>query len=218
MTLSRYKQGFDTDEYTTSGYLDYQFTPKVTLGLGSTLGYLEIAQFQPHQDYGQFYARASYQIREKVNITGRVGVEYREYNGPQDPSSTEPSFALGVNYQPFDSTTLIVEGARNAVPSISQGGTNYYDTNIAITWRQRFLQQVYFALRASYEHDDYYSVSNAGSTGLTFDYVTVRPSFEWDWNRFLKFNAYYQWQDNHTSTAFSGFSDNTFGVGANFSY
>jgi hypothetical protein len=218
MTLTRYKQGFDTDNYTTSGYLDYQVTPKITLGLGSTAGYVSVSQFHPHQDYGQFYARASYQIREKVSLTSRIGVEYREYNGTTNPSTTDPSFALGLNYQPFDSTTFILEGSRNAVPAITQSGTNYYDTDVDVTWRQRLLQQVYFALTTTYEHDDYYSVSNAASTGLSFDYVTVRPSFEWDWNRFLKFNAYYEWQDNHSSTPFSGFYDNSVGIGANFSY
>jgi hypothetical protein len=218
LTLTRYKQGINTDEYTTSAYLDYAIFPKTTIGLGSTLGYLEVAQFQPHQDYGQFYARASYQIREKVDVTGRVGVEYREYNGTGNASSTEPSFALGVNYQPFDSTTLRLEGARNAVPSIAQFGTNYYDTSVTVSWRQRLLQQVYFSLSGSYDNDDYYSVSNTTSTGLSFDYFTVRPSFEWDWNKYLKFNAYYEWQDNHSSAAFSGFSDNSVGIGANFSY
>ena len=218
MTLSRYKSGVDTDEYTASTYLDYLLFPKTKLGLGTTVGYLELAQFQPHQDYGQFYARVSYQIRDKINLTGRVGVEYREYNGTANPTTTDPSFAFGVDYQPFDSTELQLEAQRRSVPSIGQNGTNYYDSDVALTWRQRIVHKVYFTLRTSYEHDDYYSVFNTAGTGLSYDYYTVRPSAEWDWNKYLVFNAYYEWQDNSSSLPFSGFYDNSVGIGAKFSY
>jgi hypothetical protein len=216
MVLSRYDRGIDTDDWTTTAYLDYELTAKIKLGLGTTLGHVDVADFEPGQNYEQFYARSSYQIRDKISLTGQVGAELRQYD--TGASTTNPSYGVGITYRPFDSTTLQLQGRRRTVASISQSFADYNDTDVALILRQRLLHKVFLGLKASYEHDDYFLVSTGGSTGLTYNYYTIRPSVEWDWNKYLTFIAYYEYQENDSSTPINGFYDNSTGIGAKFSF
>jgi hypothetical protein len=216
MTLSRYEQGIDTNDFTNTAYLDYELSAKVKLGVGTTLGHVEVADSNPGQNYEQFYLRSSYQVRDKISLTGQAGAEVRQYDG--GTSTTSPNFTVGAIYQPFDSTTLQLQGRRRTVPSISQYSADYNDTDVALIMRQRLLHEVYVNLRTSFEHDDYFNVRSGNSTGLTYDYFTIRPSIEWDWNKYAKFTAYYEYQDNHAPSASLGFYDNSVGFGVGFSF
>jgi hypothetical protein len=75
MLLSRYNQGNDSDDFNTTAYLDYDLTPKVTIGLGTTVGHVEVANYNPGQNYEQIYARSSYQVLDKISLTSQLGAE-----------------------------------------------------------------------------------------------------------------------------------------------
>jgi hypothetical protein len=215
-TLSRYNAGINTNEYTVTGYADYQLTSKITTGLEATGAYLDIEGRLPDETYEQVHGRFAYQATDKISVSLKAGVENRDY---QDGVNTvNPSVELNAGYRPTDSTNIVLDVRRRSVPSISQETINYDDTDFSIGVRQRFLQHFFAQLNVTYEHDDYYSVLSGDSTGLRYDYVTVRPSLEWEANDYFKVSAFYEWENNDSTRRDGGFYDDSVGIGATFTY
>lgn len=224
-SISRYQIGFDTNEWTGSGFLDYDIFPKTRVGIGATYGELDVLgvlssvtpnNFGANQTYEQGHVRIIYQPTDKLSLTARFGGEIRQYQN-SSTETTNPVVSISLNYQPFDSLTLIGTAYRRTVPSITLAGANYDDSGIDLTARQRLLQKFFLGLRTAYDHSNYFSVSTGNSTGLEYDYYTVRPSLDYEANKYFTLGVYYQYQKNESTQA-GGFADNQIGMRAVVSY
>ena len=79
---SHYNNGL-IDSGTLSGdlFINYTYSPKLTVGIGGTFGYNWVDSFNPDQTYEQGNLRATYQVSGKVNLNASVGVEFRQFEG-----------------------------------------------------------------------------------------------------------------------------------------
>jgi len=216
--LSRYDNAgtIDTNEWTASSFLDYAVCPKLNLALGGTLGY-EVLSRSADQYYEQFHLRAKYRVTNTINLTARVGGEFREYEHSNN-KSLSPVFSLGAEFHPCQSTTIHVNGEGKTVPSITQAYQDYRTYGVNVSLRQGLVPHLFFNLGTGYYYSFYYNVPSETSAGYQYDYVSVRPGLEWELNEHFTVGAYYQHQSNISHQNDQSYIDNQVGLQGSFKY
>ena len=216
--LSYYQNPGYNNVYERSGsaYFLYQVLPKVSLGVGPTIGADDIPG-QPSQMWEQGLAHLTYNATEKVTLAASGGVEDRQFNTNISNQITGV-FNLSAYWTPFDGTSLNIAGYRRNAPSYSIGGTNFTATGISVGIRQNFLQDFYVGLNGGYENDAY-TAASVGVTGARNDnYYYIHPYVQWNAEKWFQVVAYYQYSaDDSTINALS-FNDNQVGATLSFKY
>lgn len=215
-SFNRYDVGFNNNEWTLSPYYNYEIASKTTLGIGTIVDFLNVTG-GINQTSVQPNLRLIYKYSEKLMFTSRFGVEVREFSG-YDYERVSPMFALGSQWNPFEHTTIKIDGYRRTAPAISSNGQDYDATGAIFSIRQDFLKKYYASMRATYEYSDYFFGSNGTSAGRSQDYYTFRPTLGYLPNDMLSFNIYYQFSQNVASQASNCFRDNQVGFQGSFSY
>lgn len=215
-TDNRYDVGFNADETAISPYINYEISPKLTLGVGTIVDFLYISS-GINQTSQQPNLRAVYKYSDKLSITARAGFEIREFAG-YNYERKSPMFSLGSQWTPFEHTSVNIDGYRRTAPSIGSANQDYDATGLAVQLRQVFLTKYFAALRGTFEHANYFYGSNGLSSGRKQDYYSVRPSIGYMPNDMLTFSVYYQYSENIASPEFNKFRDNQIGFQGSFSY
>ena len=128
-----------------------------------------------------------------------------------------PVYELELNYQPFDGTTLALNGSLRTENSAVLGGQDYYHTSIGISARQRLLQRIYFDLAFGYQHSSYFSTVNGVDASREDDYFYLQPAVELTITRYASIGAYYLHRQNNTISLYE-FYDNQVGLRSSFSF
>jgi hypothetical protein len=209
---------FDYDTLISSGYLagnifiNYNYSPKLVLGIGGTGGYNEVDSPNPDQTFEQANVRATYQVSGKVSLNASAGVEFRQFEGSARGEYISPVFELGATWKPFDGTTITLSGSRSTLNSAVFASQDYAATNIIFGARQRLLQRIYLGLTAEYENANYFSTIAGMSATRHDNYYLVEPGIDVAITRFWTAGVYYVRRQNYSS--FDGFSfyDNQVGL------
>lgn len=193
-------------------FVNFTFSPKLTVGLGGTFGYNWVDDPSPDQSFEQINARLTYQATGKVTFNGSVGVEFRQFSGNgQSGSYASPVYELGATYQPFDGTSITLSGNRRTQNSAVLAGQDYSTTDINVTVRQRFLRRVYLGLAVGYENASYFSTINGLDASREDNYFFMQPAIDVTLTRYSTLGVYYLHRENNSSSFF-GFDDNQFGL------
>lgn len=204
----------------TSGDLSvsYTYSPKLTAGLGVTVGYLVPERPSVDQDFEQVNVRLNYQLFGKVSANGSFGLEVREFGGSDGGTKVTPVLELGVLYQPFDSTTLSLSATRRVLSSATLAQQDFTTTNVTVSGRQRFLQKIFFTLTFGYENADYFSTNRAVSASRRDNYFYVQASAEYAVTKFWNLGGFYTHRQNDSTGAGTSFTDNQVGLRTSFSF
>jgi hypothetical protein len=208
--------GVDTDEWIGDAYELYQVAPKLALGGGTRVGFIDI-HGAPHENYEDALMHATYNPHDQISVTLEGGVEYLQYQDGAD--HLLPIFDLSASYQPWDSTSFSLSASRSSLISYDLLGETYLDTAVQISVRQRFLQNLYLTLSGSYSISDY----EFGSVPLTEPrradhYYTVGVGIEFDPHPWLKLAAGYQRSEDNSSFSQNTFNDNRIDVRSTASF
>lgn len=208
-TINAY-EGQLIDSQTVSGnlFLNFTYSPKLTIGLGGTGGY-DWGSPNTDQTFEQINARIAYQVTGKVSINASGGVEFRQF-GNGNGSNISPVYELDATYQPFDGTSVTLSGSRNIQSSAVNTGQDYSSTNITLGIRQRFLQRLYLSVSLGYENSTYFDTGTGTATSREDNYYFVQPAIDLTITRFWTSGAYYLHRKNDSSVF--GFDDNQFGL------
>jgi len=161
-TAQDYETLISSESFQGNVFINYIYSPKLTVGLGGTWGYNWVEQDNPDQMFEQVNLRTTYQLSGKVNLDASVGVEFRQFeNDVRGSTYISPVYELGARYQPFDGTTVTVRGARRTQNSAVFAGQDYASTNLTVGIRQRFLRRIYLGLTGGYERSEYFKTSPA---------------------------------------------------------
>ena len=211
------KADSDTNEWIADGYALYQILPKVSLGLGPRIGFLDVVG-APNQTYQDGLVHLIYQATGKITLTLVAGGEVREYQD-STPNTVSPVYEFSVDYQATDSTLFTFDSFSHRVVSYSEVGQDYQDTVITARVRQRFLQDYYFIFSGGYDNAQYhFAQAGLGGTEREDNYFFVNVGGEWKPNNWLSLSANYQYsKDNSNQTAFS-FNDNQVTLQASVTY
>lgn len=196
------------------GWLNYQATGKISLGVGSTFGTLDV-QGGSTQTYEEALARVSYDATGKLVLNASGGVDIRQ----ADSSSVNPVFGIGVVYAPFATTTITMDIYERIYGSAALVRENYTSTGITTGIRQQLQQNLFMAITTGYVWSNYYAVAqNVNATRVDNVYF-VRVGPEWQITRWCNSALFYEFSDDSSSGNGSrSFSRNRVGVQANFAF
>ncbi len=194
-------------------FINYIYSPKLTVGLGGTAGYNWVESKTPDQPFQQINARFTYQLSGKVNLDASGGLEFREFEGDARGSTyISPVYEIGASYQPFDGTSISLKGDRRTQNSAVFAGQDYASTTISLSARQRFFQRVYFGFSIGFENLRYFNAVDNGGASRNDDYFYFQPAIDVTLTRFWTLGAYYLHRENNTSAEGFGFEDNQIGL------
>jgi hypothetical protein len=212
-TVTDYKSLISSEVYFGDLFINYDYSPKVTFGIGGGGGYNPVDPPSPNQTFEQVRGRMSYNASGKITFNGSVGAEFREFDNSSRDIYISPVFDLGATYQPFDGTNIQLNGSRQTFNSAALGGQDFSSTTLSLSLRQRFLQRFTLGVMLSYENADYFSTV----TNQTFDsdrsdnYISVQPTVDVAVTRFWSVGAFYLHRRDDSSIESFSFQENQVG-------
>src|SRR6476469_3162180 len=204
-TRNYYPSLISSELFSANFFVNYNYSPKVVVGLGGTFGQDHVDEPNPDQDFEQINLRFSYQATGKIDFAASAGVEFRHFKGDMRDQYTAPVFEIGMNYTPFDGTKISLTANSRIENSAVLASQNYLITNITAGIQQRMFQRVFLSFNGGYEHSDYFSTTGSSGPSRKDDYFFVQPSIAVSVTRFWTVGAY-------------DFHDNLFGIRITFQF
>ena len=217
-TLDAYETLINSETISGNLFINYTYSPKLTIGLGGTAGYNWVGSPSPDQSFEQGNFRVTYGISGKVSLNASVGVEVRQFEGDSGGNHISPVWALGGTYQPFDGTSVTLDGSQGIQNSAVLAGQNYDSLNISLGVRQRLFRRIYLGLAVGYEGSDYFSTSQSVDASRKDNYFFVQPAVDVTLTRFSTVGAYYLHRQDDSTSASSSFNDNQVGLRASVAF
>jgi len=154
----RYGEIFpDSREFITPNWLMFRYSPQMNLGLGPTLGYVEM-DHGPDITYERYMGRLSWQPTDKISLSASGGMEYRHSRAADAKDLKNPIMDASLSYQPFPTTSLRASYSRSV-------NSSYYDNQVTVGsgWsvglEQRLLGHFYFSANWSHNESEYEAVT-----------------------------------------------------------
>jgi hypothetical protein len=198
-------------------YVNYNVTPKLTVGVGGTFGLDFVEDPNVDQTFEQANFRINYQATGKLGLSASAGVEVRQFDNHRS-DHVSPVFELGALYRPFDGTTITLTAGRRILNSGFFADQDFATTYVVGRVQQRLLRRVYLGLAVGYENSDYFATTSGVSATRKDDYYFVEPSVDVLITRFLSVGAYYLHREDCSNLNFFSFYDNQVGVRATFRF
>ncbi len=216
-SLSDYESLLSSSVISGNFYLNYNYSPKLAVGLGASGGYNFVESPSQDETFEQINARASYELTGKVSASLSAGVEFRQVEGGgQDNGS--PVFDGSLFYQPFDGTSLSLSFSRRTQNSAVLAGQDFHSTQVTLSARQRFLQRIYLGLSVGYENSGYFSTSTGISSTRTDDYYFIQASLDFNLTSFWSAGVFYLYREDDSSLSLFSFYDNQFGLRSSLAF
>ena len=209
--IDQYESLISSRNFSTNLFLNYIYSPKLTVGLGGTGGYNTTSNSgSTDQTFEQVNVRLNYSATAKINLSGSAGVEFRQTGG--DTQNSSPVFDLTASYAPFDGTSVNLSGIRRTQNSAVLAGQDFSETTINFSLQQRFFQRVFVGLAVGYINSEYFSTIQGLSSTRTDNYYFIEPTVDLNVTRYWKIGAFYLHRENCSTFAFFGFNNNQIGL------
>jgi hypothetical protein len=219
-TITDYDDQFraNTNEWTINAFFLYELTPKLKLGFGPLVGFLD-EEYAPNQTYEQFLAHLQYQATGKITISLSLGGEDRQYQYGESDQLT-PVFDLRTDYQATDATSLFLDGHAETYSSSTLQGENYQDVAIQGGISQRFFQKFFLSISGGYDHSTYRDLTNSDTfdSHRIDDYYFGKAGVSWIPNNWLTVSGSYQYSTDDSNFEFAKFTDNQYSVSCQLKY
>jgi hypothetical protein len=210
-TGTDYKSLISSEVFSGNFFLNYNYSPKLVVGVGAVAGSDRVDAPNPDQTFEQANVRFSYQATGKIDFAGTVGVEVRHFEGDLRDEYISPVFEMRMGYAPFDGTKISLAANRRTLNSAVLAAQNYTVTNISVGVQQRLLQRFFLGLNAGYENSNYFSTIGSTAPERDDSYFFVQPSIGVRVTRFWNVGAYYLRRQNSSSFDAFSFNDNQVG-------
>jgi hypothetical protein len=212
--ITDYDDGLDSTQWTGSAYVNYAALPKTTFSVGALFGAADIDG--PNQTFEQINGRVLYTPTSKLSFNATVGAEFRQTQG-NSRDLVNPTFSLGLDYDPFDGTDLNLSAYRDYAYSAKFYGDDYLATGVSGSVTQRFFQKFYAVLTASFENAVYEDNFTTQSSNLSYNYFSVRPALAFRPTEWCELSIFYQYRENVSDTI-DAFTDNQAAFQSRFTY
>ena len=194
-------------------YAYYNWLPKVSVGIGGTVGYDWVDDPTTNQTFEQVNARLNYEVTAKFFLYASAGVEFRQFDGNRG-TYTSPVFEVGSIYNPFSGTTITFAAGRRIYNSGYLANQDFGGTYVVGRFQQRLFRRLYLGLGAGYENSDYIATDRDVSATRNDDYWFVEPSLDVLITRWLSAGVYYLHREDSSNLSSFSFYDNQVGVRA----
>jgi hypothetical protein len=232
--ITDYQTLSDSEEWSASTTVNYQFSPKTTLGLGLTVGQLFVTEESQSQyittnktntvtrttTQTQTYVgptlRASYKTSEKTDISLSLGGEWRFYT--DDSTSFGPVFTLTGSYYPSERTSLSLEAHRLEQNSAVLDGQNYISTGVSIAIRQKLRERLSGYASFSFDNLNYVSTQRGVHATRNDDYFLLRYGLDAIIAQSWTVGIFHQYREDDSSDKGFSFVNNQVGIQASWVY
>lgn len=211
-TGTHYTSLISSEVFSGNFFLNYNYSPKLVLGLGGTVGANHVDAPNPDQTFEQANVRVSYQATGKIDFAGTAGIEFRHFDGDLQDERTSPVFEIRMNYVPFDGTKIFLTANRRTLNSAVLVAQNYAVTNISAGVQQRLARRFFIGVNAGFENAEYFSTIGSTAPSRDDNYFFVQPSIAVKVTRFWTVGAYYLHRQNNSSFDAFSFHDNQVGL------
>ena len=209
--------------WSTMDWLNDQFWPRFSAGIGAGLGYNQ-QQGSPDFVDQQFQVQLSWRATDKFSFQLSGGFQVQEYTGSGASDLVTPIFGGGLQYQPFDQTRFSVSASRT-VSSSAYENQVVETTSITGDFNQRLFGGVFLDLSGDYTWADYQASAAGLSTARSDNTFTFNGSLSCPFPKRGKVSIFYQYSKNFSnqngfaasSSAF-GFSSNQVGFNISYTY
>jgi hypothetical protein len=211
-TLINYPGGL-TDSQRISGnlFLNYQYSPKLVVGVGSTVGRDLLVQANSNQTFEQANLRGSYNPTGKLSTSGLVGLEFRQFDTGSHDSVT-PVFDLSATYKPFDGTSISIDASRATQTSAVLLGQDYTSTQLQVMAKQRLLQRFTLSFTAGYQKLGYIDGLTHTVASREDNYYFIQPTIDARITNFWFAGAFLVYRQNTSTFSNFGFNDTQVGI------
>lgn len=210
-TLTDYGNLINSDGLTSTLGVDYKISPKMALGLVGSVGKNWVDAPSPNQSLEQVNLRTTYHATGKITATASGGVEFRQFEGGSD-DRVSPVFQLGVDYQPFEGTSITLNASGDVRNSAVLANQDYLSTQFTATIRQRLFQRVTVTVAGGFQRLDYFSTVDASDTPREDNYYFIQPGIDVSITRYWSAGGYYLHRTNNSTVNLFEFDENQFGV------
>jgi hypothetical protein len=218
----------DSYDWSTLDWLNYQFWPRLNVGLGAGGGYVKIDESNADaglngqngdQTYEQLQARINWRATDKISFQVSGGLEDRQFMSAGSSDSLDPVYGAAIEYQPFKVTQISLSANRTVSSS------DYYvlaqqseTTTFSVNLNQRLLKEFNLGLGASYSTTDFNSsfgplAANRTDNSTSFNVRLSHPFFKRG-----TWSVFYQYNDNSSTQAGLGYESNQVGFEVSYNF
>ena len=198
----------DSVDRSANLWLDYQVLPKVKMGLGGAIGYLQVegnaATHNPNSVYEQGLLRLSWSATEKLTIRAKGRFEHRNIQevGASDPN--EPIFELGADWKASEQTTFALTASRQTKVSNAQVAQLNQETAITGSVKHNLWEGLSLGLDGGYSHSHYVVTSAAAGALRDDSYFFAKPSISYRFWERAQATVFYQYRRNDSDLVANG--------------
>lgn len=210
-----FPSGFQsTREWSTMDWLNYEFWPRFSAGVGAGLGFVAA---DPDYLFEQAQARVGWRATDKISFQVSGGGQFSQVTDDSSNPINEPIVDATIQYQPFDYTKLSADVKREVAPA-------YYDnqlstiTTVSGGLQQRLLGALYLNVNGGYNWNTYTALASGVTANSAADYYSVNVQLGTTFFKQLAATVFYTYSANTTTQAGLSFVSNQVGFNLGWRY
>jgi hypothetical protein len=210
-----YPSGSPTSlEWSTLDWLNYEFWPRLTVGVGAGAGYYNST---PDAVFEQIQGRVNWRATDKTSFQLSGGGQFTQFTDSGGVSLISPIFGGSIQYQPFKHTQISLNGSETVDNSYFQNQFTVTST-LGANLNQRLLEKLYLNLSGNYNWYNYVAAVNGIPANSSQQYYTVRIDLSTTLLKRVTASLFYSYSDSITSQTGLAFSSSQAGFNLGFRY
>lgn len=150
----------DSSGFTSTNFVNYEYSGKSTVGLGFAAGFVEV-QDADTQKFERVLARIGSTPTAFLSYSATFGLEFRDTG---QSNQTNPMFSLGAVWTPRDRTAVTLTGEQRVQNSVSTANANFVSTSLVLSLSQRLGDRFTASCSIGFENAKYESLGSEESS------------------------------------------------------
>jgi hypothetical protein len=206
----------DSQNYSGSEWMDYQFDEKLAGGLGVTVGYsAQEGGFNSLDE--QYLGRATWRPGTKLTFYLNGGIEDRQFLNTGAPDIVTPIFSASATYHLLEQTTFSLAASRSVNASLFRSDITE-TTQVSIGLQQRLLGKLQLSLGFSYGTSDFKSTVANLMTARSDENKAYSIGLSVPFLKRGSFGTFYAYSQNSSTDAGFGYSSSQAGATLSWAY
>jgi hypothetical protein len=210
-----YPTDFPTSlEWSTLDWLNYEFWPRLTVGVGAGAGYYDST---PDAVFEQVQGRVNWRATDKTSFQLSGGAQFTQFTDSGGVSLISPIFGGSIQYLPFNYTQISLNGSETV-------DNSYFNNQFTVTstlganLNQRLLEKLYLNFSGSYNWYNYVAAVNGVAANSSQQYYIIRVDLSTTLLKRVTASLFYSYSDSITSATGLAFSSSQVGFNLGFKY
>jgi hypothetical protein len=203
-----------TLEWSTLDWLNYEFWPRLVVGVGAGAGYIIST---PNMVFEQIQGRVNWHATDKTSFQISGGGQFSQFTDGGAAPLINPVFNAAIQYQPFKHTQISVNGGEQVDTSYFANQVNVV-TTVGANVNQRLLGRIYLNVGGSYNWNNYTAVADGATASNPVNYYSVNVNLSMTLFKRASASIFYSYNDSTTSQTGLAFSSSQVGFNVGYRY